>query len=117
MGDITQNFSQWEFACKCKCGYDNIDERLVNRLQVIRDMAGIPIKINSGCRCEKHNKKVGGAPNSYHLQGLAADWRFDVKTQSMLHIFAIRLKDWSGGFHYYENDGFIHTDIGIYRRW
>jgi uncharacterized protein YcbK (DUF882 family) len=27
----------------------------------------------SGYRCERYNHKVGGVPNSYHTQGLAAD--------------------------------------------
>ena len=31
------------------------------------------IHINSGYRCEKLNKAVGGRPNSLHLQGRAAD--------------------------------------------
>ena len=29
--------------------------------------------INSGYRCEAHNKVVGGSPNSQHLLGKAAD--------------------------------------------
>ncbi len=29
--------------------------------------------INSGYRTESHNKKIGGAANSYHVKGQAAD--------------------------------------------
>ena len=25
MGDLTKNFSRSEFACKCGCGFDDID--------------------------------------------------------------------------------------------
>ena len=31
--------------------------------------------VNSGYRCPKHNKEVGGAVYSQHLKGLAADIR------------------------------------------
>jgi uncharacterized protein YcbK (DUF882 family) len=32
-----------------------------------------PMGCNSWCRCRVHNKAVGGAPNSLHMQGLAVD--------------------------------------------
>jgi uncharacterized protein YcbK (DUF882 family) len=34
---------------------------------------GFPLTINSGYRCEEHNKAIGGEPNSAHTRGLAAD--------------------------------------------
>lgn len=77
MGDISKNFNRKEFACKCGCGKDNIDPRVVNMCQTIRDAIGVPIRISSGCRCEKHNKNVGGVANSYHVQSLAADLHCD----------------------------------------
>lgn len=46
---------------------------LIVQLQVLRDYVGVPIYINSGYRSPKHNKKVGGSPNSQHLLGKAAD--------------------------------------------
>lgn len=72
MGDLTQNFSRREFACRCGCGYDAIDMDLVVNLQILRYRIHRPIYVNSGCRCEKHNQAVRGARNSYHLRGLAA---------------------------------------------
>ena len=42
-------------------------------LDPIRERWQSPIYINSGYRCPELNKKVGGAPNSYHLRGMAAD--------------------------------------------
>ena len=41
--------------------------------QVIREALGVPVHVNSGCRCEKHNAKVGGVKGSNHTKGLAAD--------------------------------------------
>jgi uncharacterized protein YcbK (DUF882 family) len=73
MGDLTRNFSRREFACKCGCGFDDIDRRVAIAAQVIRDVLGEPLRVNSGCRCEARNAAVGGVPNSYHTEGLAAD--------------------------------------------
>lgn len=113
---ITENFDDSEFSCKCGCGFNIIDHRLVNRLQVVRDIAGVPIKIHSGCRCQKHNDMVGGEKHSLHLLGLAADWSFG--GDGLLKKLCERLiNNWSGGFHYYESMNFVHTDIGKRRRW
>lgn len=73
MGDLTEHFSRNEFACKCGCGFDQIDPYLVNGLEHSRKSTGLPYQINAGCRCPKHNTEVGGKPNSAHLRGLAAD--------------------------------------------
>lgn len=73
MGNLTENFSEWEFTCKCGCGKSDISLEFVELLQKIRDHAGIPMRITSGCRCEEHNKAVGGAKNSAHTKCLAVD--------------------------------------------
>lgn len=62
-----------EFECKCGCGLNNISEDFVSRLSKAREIAGIPFIINSACRCETHNKNIGGVVNSSHLKGLAVD--------------------------------------------
>lgn len=72
MGDLSKNFSRKEFACKC-CGEAEVSPFLVEQLQRLRDYTGEPVKITSGFRCAKHNAAVGGAINSQHLKGLAAD--------------------------------------------
>ena len=41
-------------------------------LQPLRDRFG-PIRINSGYRCPELNEAVGGAQNSHHMRGEAAD--------------------------------------------
>ena len=51
----------------------NMDVRFLNRLEWAREIAGIPFTITSGFRSKKHNKAVGGVPNSSHLTGLAVD--------------------------------------------
>ncbi|QDP61075.1 MAG: putative peptidase M15 [Prokaryotic dsDNA virus sp.] len=42
-------------------------------LDELRDRFGKPMKINSGYRTEKHNKKIGGVKDSSHMKGLAVD--------------------------------------------
>lgn len=69
---LSAHFSSEEFECPC-CGYALIDTELVIVLEKIRTYLGIPVKINSGYRCPKHNAAVGGAPMSRHLIGCAAD--------------------------------------------
>ena len=51
----------------------NILNILIPRLNQIREEFGEPIYINSGYRCQKLNKLVGGSPNSAHKKGLASD--------------------------------------------
>ena len=73
MAKDTRNFKVSEFACKCGCGYNVIDQRVIDMAQIIREALGVPVKVNSGCRCDKHNANVGGVKGSKHTKGLAAD--------------------------------------------
>ena len=71
-------FKEKEFACKC-CGQlpplarENVKALVSEVLDPVREKLGMPILVNSGYRCEKHNKDVGGVRNSQHLRGEAAD--------------------------------------------
>ena len=44
----------------------------MDALQQIRDHFGKPVYVNSGYRCDRHNKAVGGTSDSYHIKGMAA---------------------------------------------
>jgi len=72
MGDLSENFSREEFACKCQCGSDTVDAELIRILQDVRDKFG-PITITSGVRCAEYNRNVGGVKTSQHIKGRAAD--------------------------------------------
>lgn len=52
---------------------DNMLNLIFYVLQPLRNKLGKPVKITSGYRCEKLNTEVGGARNSQHLTGEAAD--------------------------------------------
>ena len=66
-------FSEKEFACPC-CGKCEMDYEFIHLLTYIRKTwTSVPMNINSGYRCEKHNEAVGGSKTSSHLKGVAAD--------------------------------------------
>lgn len=53
--------------------YQNILYGCEKILEPAREKLGKPIRITSGYRCPQLNKLVGGAANSYHMKGMAAD--------------------------------------------
>lgn len=69
---LLKNFSVEELMCPC-CKKANFDPKLLELLQSLRDKVGFALTINSGYRCEKHNKEIGGSPHSQHLLGKAVD--------------------------------------------
>ena len=81
-----KNFKIQEFVCRCGCempaeARQNIEALVANVLDPVRDEYGKPIYVNSGYRCEKHNKAVGGVPKSQHMLGQAAD--ISVKSEKL----------------------------------
>ena len=52
---------------------ENMNEFFLEMLDEVRDIAGIPFKVNSGFRTESHNRAIGGKKNSAHTRGYAAD--------------------------------------------
>ena len=51
----------------------NLDDLVTNVLDNLRGEWGRPIIVTSGYRCKELNAAVGGARNSQHLKGQAAD--------------------------------------------
>lgn len=87
--------------------------RLARELQKVRDALGKPMIISSGYRSKAHNKKVGGASKSMHLQGLAAD--FDVPGMTADQVRALPIiKNWNGGVEL--GIDWCHLDLGPKRR-
>ena len=52
---------------------ENVKALVENVLDPLREKYGKPIHVNSGYRCPKHNLAVGGATQSQHMNGEAAD--------------------------------------------
>ena len=71
-------FKEGEFRCRC-CGglppdaRENIRALVEEVLDPAREILGGPVTVNSGYRCAKHNREVGGVSASQHLRGEAAD--------------------------------------------
>ena len=108
------------FASRC-CGEVKVDMRLVEALQKLLDLAGVPIRVVSGYRCPEHNREVGGAKNSYHLQGKAADIVIEGLDVYRMALLAEQIDEFrSGGLGIYPdtNPPFIHVDVREARaRW
>lgn len=51
----------------------NLDALIKNVLDPLREVFGSPIQVTSGYRGQALNKAVGGAKNSHHCRGMAAD--------------------------------------------
>ena len=67
------HFKWRELECRCKriCGVGGnkarwIQPEAIEKLEVMRDLLGLPMRINSSARCPVHNAHVGGAPLSTH---------------------------------------------------
>ena len=87
MGDISKHFNRSEFTCQDGCGFDTVDIGLIEILEKVRKHFGKPITINSACRCDNHNKAVGGADKSQHKLGRAADIVVKGKTPEQVAEF------------------------------
>lgn len=113
-GPLTEHFSWDEAKCPC-CGcVPDIAAVMAfaGVLEGVRRKLGRAIRINSWCRCPKHNTEVCGVKDSQHLKGCAADIRVDTmapkRVQQALH-------NWPGGLGVYVY--FTHIDTGPKRRW
>jgi hypothetical protein len=73
-----------------------------------------PLTVNSTCRSPRHNRRVGGAPRSYHLTGDAVDFRVGGSYGRVL-TFLSRLRTVGGLKHY--GRGVFHIDTGPRRTW
>ena len=69
---IRTHFTDREMDCGCGCQKTVAPELLV-RLEALRALIEKSLTITSGARCEKHNRAIGGATHSWHLNGLAVD--------------------------------------------
>ena len=56
-----------------KCAYHLLHVLVQQLLDPIREAWGEPIVVSSGYRCKQLNALVGGAKNSHHILGCAAD--------------------------------------------
>lgn len=106
---LTQHFKAEEFRCK-----DGTKEflwaiELLKVLETIRNHFNEPVIINSGYRTPTWNTRVGGAKNSYHVKGMAADIRVKNVSPKEVAKFASEYMKNHGGVICYTN--FVHVDV------
>lgn len=76
---LSEHFDSSEFDChgtNCGCGGrgESMNPTFIDKLEKLRyNIGGLPLNINSGYRCPKHNRDIDGAGNSVHCKWLAAD--------------------------------------------
>ncbi|MDE5755292.1 MAG: DUF882 domain-containing protein [Oscillospiraceae bacterium] len=108
---LSKNFKVKEFACKDGSDTIYVDNQLVWYLQQIRDHYGKAVVINSAYRTSSYNKKVGGATNSYHVKGMAADIRISGVAPKTLAAYAKSIGIKGAGTY----SSFVHVDTRTYQ--
>ena len=111
MTKLSQHFTEAEFACKGddRCGNTCvIHTDLLDALEVLRVDSMAPLFITSGFRCKTHNKNIGGAKNSYHCKGMAADIYSNQVSVEQLSLMAEQIPAINGIGIY---DGWLHIDV------
>jgi zinc D-Ala-D-Ala carboxypeptidase len=108
------SFSPREIASKGE-GELLVDDQAMDKLQALRDALGKPLILTSAYRSPKHNKRVGGAKNSRHMQGDAFDVRMDNHDPHEFEAAARKIG--FTGFGHYPKSGFMHIDLGPARSW
>ena len=105
---LSKHFKREEFACQCGCDFDTVDARLIEVLEMVRGEYKQPITITSGCRCPEHNYKIGGAKDSQHTLGRAADIKVKgVEPEKVYDFLAHGFKNQLGLGLY---SGWVHVD-------
>ena len=121
---VTENFRLYEF--KCKDGTEVPEDLLENvqllceNLQVLRDHIGKPIRVISGYRSPKYNRRIGGARRSQHMTAKAADIKVSGMSPEEVKAVIVELikegKMMKGGVGLYRT--FTHYDVrGRNARW
>ena len=110
---LSANFNSSEFDCHGSgcCSSTLVDDKLVTYLQQIREHFGKPVNISSGYRCAIHNKNIGGATNSRHSKGQAADIYINGVAPAEIAKYAESMGILGIGLYETNSDGFfVHVD-------
>jgi hypothetical protein len=70
----------------------------------------------SGCRSRTHNRRIGGARESYHLRCMAADIYIPGVSKGRLWRYLLKHST-RGGLGTYCRSSFVHVDVGPRREW
>lgn len=109
-----KNFSPAEIACR-GTGQLKLHPEAMDKLQALRDRLGKPLIVRSAYRSTEHNRAVGGAKASKHMQGTAFD--ISMANHDPVAFEAAAREVGFLGFGYYPRSGFMHIDLGPARTW
>lgn len=113
---LSEHFKVYEFRCKDNTNPIFVSSTLIEVLERIREHFKKPVYINSGYRNPAYNAMIGGAKNSMHMYGMAADIHINGVTPKQIAEFAETLMPNGGGIGIYEN--FCHIDVRFVKsRW
>ncbi len=111
------NISKKEIECKCGCGKNDINPKIISAWQRVADVISYRIGkkctliITSGLRCKAHNKAVGGNINSKHVLGDAIDGFIkDVSVELLSNTAKCILDD---DFDVVKYDTFVHIEYDV----
>ena len=125
---ISEHIWYKEVLCPCGCiDKDNpflyVDPGVIALFEIWRTFVGHPLPITSFYRCEKHNKAIGGAVNSFHRLGAAIDFIDSQSELTASYLSRLSTVVGAGGLGIYLDEGHFHIDCGhLYgftptRRW
>ena len=115
---ISPHFLLCEFECPC-CHRVKLDARLIEVLEKVRAHIGKSVQVTSGYRCPEHNKAIGGAKDSDHLYG----WAADIVVKGMAPEELVEVAANAGGIRLgtYRNRSCVHVGVqhrdGLPDRW
>jgi hypothetical protein len=92
-----------------------VNELALDKLQVLRDRLKTPLIVRSAYRSPEHNRAVGGAKRSKHMDGATFD--IAMANRDPVAFEAAARAVGFLGFGFYPRSGFIHVDLGPARQW
>lgn len=107
--DGVKYFKKSEFRCRCGCGSDSMEEKLIRNAVKVREHFNAAVNVTSGRRCSKHNANVGGVSNSRHLSGKAMDFSVSGFSASSVLAYVQKLPDIR--YAYAIDRNHVHMDI------
>mgnify|MGYP005850979307 FL=1 len=108
------DFSPAEIASR-RDGELRLDLDAMDALQSLRNRLGKPLIVRSAYRSPAHNRAVGGAKHSKHMQGTAFD--IAMSNHDPVAFEAAAREVGFLGFGFYPRSGFMHIDLGPARQW
>lgn len=86
----SRHFSESEFKrCSPSCSLQDMNQSTMNKFDVARDIARIPLVINSAFRSSAHDKSKGRSGTGSHTLGRAIDIRCNTDRNRYIIINAL----------------------------